>query len=437
MSQIKYFHSYFHVYTTIALVSIGLQSAAADGGSTDPTVLRLHDAHTVVATALAGNQWLHAARWEIDRAAGRLDQSGRMPNPELGATVLTDRPFGNEGELGWDVSLSQAIPLTSRLRRARNLSRAELATAEAELAEARRDLAVQAVEIWRNAVEAHTRFVLAKAQQSLLQEQLEYSRDAAGRGELSSLSNDQLVLESQVAEMRLQTIAGERERELDKLRLVLGIDADRFIDLPQADTKSGTNPSHMDGSDVKIDSIAPVQSAQARLTAASAGVDLARSQQWDDITISVIYSDERGIDEPLGLKRDQFLGIGFSLPLPIWDRKTGLVNERLAARRGAEALLHAERQQARHAIATAHADAVRLAQIKQNLESGPVQSAQRLSARMHEARKTGEVSIGDVIRAREQQLTVEDALTRVTMDYLRALDRYHAAAGLSPFADFR
>ena len=88
--------------------------------------------------ALTHNPTLAAARLRIEEARGRLQQSGRLSNPEL-EFDFTRNTMGREGSLG--VALMQRFPLTARLRHEKAVSRAELAAAEAEVRDGERKLA--------------------------------------------------------------------------------------------------------------------------------------------------------------------------------------------------------------------------------------------------------------------------------------------------------
>src|SRR6187455_2840755 len=63
--------------------------------------------------ALKHNPTLAAARWRIDEARGRWQQSGRLQNPEL-EFEYARMTRGQEDNFG--ASFMQRFPLTSRLR---------------------------------------------------------------------------------------------------------------------------------------------------------------------------------------------------------------------------------------------------------------------------------------------------------------------------------
>ena len=86
-----------------------------------------------VRTSLAGNLDLRAAKYEVEKARGRLIQAGLWPNPSLEIGGRTDRAFSNEGERTLSVGFAQAFPITGRLKFAKQASRVDVAQAMVEI----------------------------------------------------------------------------------------------------------------------------------------------------------------------------------------------------------------------------------------------------------------------------------------------------------------
>ena len=110
-----------HILGSIAAVCVLSSSAQA---------VTLDDA---VRAALAGNLDLRAAKYEVEKARGRLIQAGLWPNPELEFSGRTDRAFSSEGERTLSVGFAQAFPITGRLRFARQVRRVDVAQAMVEI----------------------------------------------------------------------------------------------------------------------------------------------------------------------------------------------------------------------------------------------------------------------------------------------------------------
>ena len=81
----------------------------------------------------AQNPDLAAARLRIQEALGRMNQSGRLANPEL-ETSIEHNPQFREGKI--EVGFSQRFPVTGKLALEKEISLLELKASEAEVREA-------------------------------------------------------------------------------------------------------------------------------------------------------------------------------------------------------------------------------------------------------------------------------------------------------------
>ena len=76
---------------------------------------------------------------------------------------------------------------------------------------------------------------------------------------------------------------------------------------------------------------ADYQAAQAKAEAARAGVELARTGKRADASVGLTYEREHSEDAGYGMRRENFIGLKFSLPLPLWNKQKGKVTEASAA----------------------------------------------------------------------------------------------------------
>jgi cobalt-zinc-cadmium efflux system outer membrane protein len=86
--------------------------------------------------SLARNRDLAAARAQIDAARARLQQTGLRPNPRF--EVSDDQTLGNSGEYTRSIGVTQDFSIKSRLARAQDVARVDVARAIVELNEAER-----------------------------------------------------------------------------------------------------------------------------------------------------------------------------------------------------------------------------------------------------------------------------------------------------------
>jgi outer membrane protein TolC len=159
-----------------------------------------------VAQALGHNVDLEAARLTVAEARGRLFQAGRLSNPEVEATI---RPHVNGRERLGEFGITQRFPLTARLRLAKDVSKFELAAAEAEVANAERLLAGDVRTAVTQALVLAARMDLRRRQQSNSVELAEFARRTAVAGEGPGIDVLQLDLETGQHAVRLKGLEAE------------------------------------------------------------------------------------------------------------------------------------------------------------------------------------------------------------------------------------
>ena len=362
---------------------------------------------SLVQTALANNRELQAARYAVWKAKGRLAQAGKWPNPELELSGLSDVVFRNEGAGAFTVGLAQTFPLTARLGLAREAARLDVLRALREIRNRERLLIAEVRATSIQILEAKARF---QALEDLLTESEKTStladqRLAAGQGTLAEKSLalvDQRRIANELDSARLdQTLA------LLRLKTLLGLGANDPLAL--SDTlqtamrklDAASQPKSIHRPDVDL----------LAFDEEKAGIEtaLARAEAWEGIRLGIQYTYDQNTDEPEGLGTDQFLGLAVSIPLPVWDQKKGLVEERTAQRLEMRARLHAAKLDIENALASALR---RVALLKSRIaafDSKTLAPVTRSVEELTAAFETGRVDMRDLFIAREKlgQLRLE------------------------------
>lgn len=371
--------------------------------------------------ALEHNPQLAAARLRIEEARGRLQQSGRLGNPEL-ELDFTRHTIGPEGSAG--IALMQRFPITARLRHERAVSRAELAAAEAEVRDAARKLAA---EVRAGAV----RMLALRGQRGLRTRRLAHSRELSDflrtrvkNGEASAVDASQVELESSQIEIESLQLAADEAALLGELRVLLGVTGGQ----PIAITGDLAPPRAVPASD-RAAGRPDILAAQARAEAARASVLEERARRWEDIGIGASYTRERSLDEPEPVETEQVIGLRFSLPLPLWNDNAGRIREAEAAAARAEKEADATRQIAHSEVAAAR-DAMRAyARLVGELDDKVLPAAARIEEQLQAGYSTGQSPLTDVLRARTRRLELERQRLDALRDYHLAGIRYEAARG--------
>lgn len=389
--------------------------------SAEATEFRL-SLESAPAFALQHNPVLTAARIRIDEARGRLRQAGRLANPELGLEFdrNTRKP---EGALS--LTLTQKFPVTAKLRLEKAISRAELTAAEAEVSNAERRLVaeVQAVVI---------KLLALESQKALREKQLGNSEELAGftrrrmeAGEASTIDASLVEIEASQLRTELLQVGVEQAALMGELRPMLGVAPTTALIVSGSLPGLTSVPPRLGTSGNRAD----LESAEAMSDAARQTAALARAQRWEDFSVGLKVEGARSEDVPAGFESDTFLGLRFGIPLPLWNRNEGRIQETAAAARRAEKetealakTIAAETGAAREAMRT-------LAAVVTELDGQVLPKAGQLEKDLREAYSTGQTPLQDVLRARDRRLALERQRIEALREFHLARIRYRAALG--------
>lgn len=362
---------------------------------------------SAVQTALSNNRDLQAAHYAVWKAKGRLAQAGKWPNPELELSGMSDVVFRNEGAGAFTVGLAQTFPLTARLSLAKESARVDVLRALREIRNRERLLIAEvratSIEILESQARANAlEDLLASAQKtsSLAEERL-----AAGQGSLAEKSLS-LVDQRRIAN-ELDSARLTHNLAMLKLKTLLGLGANEPLEL------SGTLESVIEklGTPSSPKSIHRPDVDLLTLEEEKAGIEiaLARAEAWEGIRLGIQYTYDRNTDAPEGLGTDQFVGLAVSIPLPVWDQKKGLIEERTAIRDESRARLRAAKLEIENALASALR---RVALLRSRLAAFDTQTLDPVSKSVQEmttAFESGRVDMRDLFIVREKlgQLRLE------------------------------
>ena len=304
---------------------------SADKGS---SVLTLDQ---VIRKALANNRDLQIAALQIERTKSRYRWSGRLSNPALELTKSSDFIGLNDKELNFEVAFVQKFPLTSRLHDERAVRRVQVLLAETELAENRRLLAYETHKL---AVEYLAAKTTKAARARLIQLNREISvflQRQVGVGEASRLDVTQTQLNG-------RALVREASRLDAKMKLLL-LSLKKQLNLPPSHNLVIAGnlavPSSPPGTNFDINPILQHRpdylALLVKADVARAEIVLQNSMKWEDIGMRLFAQREHAVDDPNGLEKNTFLGIGVSIPLPFRNKnEQGIevagINKRAALR---------------------------------------------------------------------------------------------------------
>ena len=367
------------------------------------------------------NPDLAAARLRIREAVGRMNQSGRLANPEL-ETSLEHNPRFREGT--FEVGFSQRFPVTGRLQLEKDISLTELNAAEAEVREVERQLTGKArlavVKILAN----RQRRELLREQSGVSGEFAKFLSDIAAKGEGSPLDAGQAKLEAASLTMEMRQLDAGESALVGELKPLLGMRPGEGLSvggtLPEA-TLPGTaaDPSRRpDFQAAKLDALAAKQ-----------GVALEQARRYDDIEGGIFTGVERSEDAPDGYDNEAIVGLRLKVALPFWNKNEGAIQEAEAKQQRKELEAIALSRNIRLEAEAARNEMLEWAKMIAEINDTLLPLADEQSAAAETTFRNGQGEIQSVLRSREKRLQLAAARLDALREFHLARVRHETALG--------
>ncbi|TLP69714.1 TolC family protein [Pseudomonas nitroreducens] len=363
--------------------------------------------------ATSGNPELAASGREIGIAQGLREQAGLLRNP----TLSWDQEGADSRNRTTTIGISQPLELGGKRG------------ARVELAERGQDVAALSLQARRNqlrgeVIAAFYTSLRAQERERLAQQSVELAQRGVTAAEGRVRAGKAPPLEAnraqvQLAEVRLEQSRARRERADANQALAAlmglalpdfsGVRSDSVEPLPGLPSSNQLLDRLGDSAEMRL--------AQTRIDQGEAAVRLAKTQRIPDLDVSV--GTQEAIDAG---NRDRIAVIGFSLPLPLFDRNQGniLAESRRAdqardLRNATELRLRQETQQALQQWSTAQGEVNAFRQTILPSAQTAVESATR-------GFEMGKFGFLEVLDAQRTLITARD-------QYLRALAQVSDAWG--------
>lgn len=367
----------------------------------------------------AQNPDLAAARLRIQEALGRMNQSGRLANPEI-ETGLEHNSRFREGK--FEVGVSQRFPITDRLRLEKDVSFTELKSAEAEVREVERQLTGQAREAVVKVLASRQRRELLREQSAVSKQFADFLSEAAGKGEGSPLDAGQAKLEATSLSTEIRQLDASEMALVGELKPLLGMRPGEALSV------GGTLPeATLPGTAVDPARRPDFQVAKLDALAAAQGVALEQAKRYDDVEGGVFAGVERTEDAPEGYENEAIVGVRFKIALPFWNKNEGAIQEaeakKIRKEKEAVALGRGIRLEAEAARAEMQEWAKMVAEINDTLL--PLADEQTKLA--EDAYRNAQGEIQSVLRSREKRLQLAAARLDALREFHLARVRHETA----------
>jgi cobalt-zinc-cadmium efflux system outer membrane protein len=367
----------------------------------------------------AQNPDLAAARLRIREALGRMNQSGRLANPELELGLQHDASWRDRS---FEIGFTQRFPVTDRLSLEKQVTLTEYKASEAEVREVERRIVAEAREAVVNVLAIRQRRKLLEDQAELSKEFSSFLSDLAAKGEGSPLDAGQARLEAASLTTELRQLSAAEMAALGGLKPLLGVRPGEplhvggFLPVP-AVPAGDVDPSRRPD----------FQAAALSAVAAGEGIALEQSKRWEDVEGGFFVASERKQDYPEGFYQEGIVGLRFTFPLPLWNKNEGGIEEALAKKERMDLEVSALARSIHLEAEAAKAEMAEWAKLLADLGNNLIPLADQQSKAVEDAFRKGQGEIQTVFRSREKRLELSVARLDALRQFHLARVRYETA----------
>lgn len=365
------------------------------------------------------NPDLAAARFRIQEALGRMNQAGRLDNPEL-ETSHEHNPRFREGK--FEIGFSQRFPLTGRLQLEKDVSLTELKSSEAEVREVERQLVGRARESIVKILASRQRRELLREQSRVSAEFAKFLSDTSAKGEGSPLDAGQAKLEAASLSMEMRQLDAAEISLAGELKPLLGMRPGEALSVGGFLPEPSLPAAHADPSRRP-----DFQAAKLDAHAAAQGVAFEQARRYDDVEGGIFAAAERTEDAPEGYDNEGIVGIRFKIPLPLWNKNEGAIQEAQAKQQRKEKEAIALSRNIRLEAEAARAEMEEWAKMIGEINGTLLPLADEQATLAETTFRSGQGEIQSVLRSREKRLQLAAARLDALREFHLARVRHETA----------
>jgi cobalt-zinc-cadmium efflux system outer membrane protein len=382
---------------------------------------------TLVKQALQRNPELNFFVAEIAAAKGAVRTARTVRNPELSTELGYKNSRGNSGGASGDgailaLSVSQTLEYPGRIALRKAIANHDLVLAELHLQQFRLILAARVRSLAYASTSARERrkAVQEVASRTQALNDVLKQRPLAGVApqlEAQIISANLLTFQRQERESTLaeKTIAAELNQLCGRpADAALTVSAGPIV-FTAASVPKLVDAARSNAFDVRI--------RQIELAQQGFKVALSKNERFPAIAVGPFYSLENAID------REQRVGLGISLPLPLWDRNVGNIASSKARQQQAEAsLVLAGREVERRVTQTVAALDAKRAE-GETWKAGAMAKLREASESADHSYRLGAVPLTTYVEIQKQYLEAISAFSNAQKDALEAAQTLEILTG--------
>jgi cobalt-zinc-cadmium efflux system outer membrane protein len=409
----------------LALVSIAVKPMqAAEPESATVTIQGATNQMALdglVNEALEKNPELNFYRSEIAAAKGDRKVAGALPNPEAQVELGNKRTTGSGGLVGeglaWSVSVSQSFEYPGRLALRKAIANRQVELAEVGYAQFRATLAAKVKTLGYSLLIAQQRAEAAQDVAARGQELIDVlvQREPAG---VTPLLETRIIEANIIVLKRRETEATKAAQaalfELNQLRgqplaspLVI---AKASLQFPRIQTIEGLL-------DIAATNNFELRTHQLELAQQGFKLALSKNERWPAVTLAPFYSEEKAGD------KEQRIGVGVSVPLPIWSHNTGNIQAAQARQEQAATSLLLSQRQVERELRERYLDYQTHIEEMSHWRTNAIDELKEASELGDRHYRLGALPISTYIELQEKYLDAQEAILSTQAETLESLQQ--------------
>ncbi len=424
----------FHFLAVALAVATVVSVKAADAvvvATNSPAATNQVLLDDLVSEALEKNPELNFYRAEIAAARGGRKSAGAWQNPEVGAELGQKRAKDSSGALlgegaAWAVSVSQTFEYPGRLSLRKAIANRDIQLAELGFAQFKLALAARVRSLGYNIFSAQEKLAAAREVADRFQALTEVlvQRDPAGVTpvlETRIIEASTITLQRQASEASIAAQAAMLE--LNQLR---GQSPGATVRVTGAQLSFQQAPSLETLLDTARTNAFELRIRQTELEQQSFKVSLAKNERFPAVTVGPFISQDKAADT------ERIIGVGLSMPLPLWNRNAGNIETAKAREQQAQtSLLLTQREVERRVTENAMALQTKLGEMSKWQTDAP-QKFHEAAALADRHYRLGAVPITTYVELQKQYLEAIGAILDTKQEALAAAQILEQLTGSSP-----
>ncbi len=419
--------------TALAVVAVVPMKAAdvVSPVTNSPAVTNQVFLDDLVNEALEKNPELNFYRAEIAAARGGRKSAGAWQNPEVSAEIGQKRVKDSSGALlgegaAWAVSVSQTFEYPGRLSLRKAIANRDIQLAELGFAQFKLALAARVRSLSYNIFIAQEKLAAAREVADRFQALTEVfvQRDPAG---VTPVLETRIIEASTITLQRQASGASiAAQATLLELNQLRGQSPGAAVRVTGARLNFQQAPALETLLDTARTNAFELRIRQAELEQQGFKVSLAKNERFSGVTVGPFISQAKAADA------ERIIGVGVSMPLPLWNRNTGNIETAKAREQQAQtSLLLTQREVERRVMESALDLQVKLDEMSK-WRADSVQKFREAAELADRHYRLGAVPISTYVELQKQYLEAIEAMLETKKESLAAAQTLEQLTGSSP-----